>query len=95
MKVEDFEVDINGSEIHFKGNLNLKGYGTKLPFTKEHIEEYIKCAKDWKYFAEKYYHILDLQKGMIIPTLRDYQVKMIDSFSKRRFTITLASRQCG
>jgi len=92
--VEDIKEDIFGNEIAFDGNPNLKKPNTKLAYTKEHIEEYLKCANDWKYFAENYYFILDIDKGMVHPKLRDYQIDMVESFIKRRFSITLASRQC-
>lgn len=94
MKLQDFEYDINGNLIHYDGNPNLKRPRVQLGYTKEHVEEYVKCANSWKYFAEHYYHILDLQKGMIVPKIRDYQEKMIDSFIDNRFTNILASRQC-
>jgi hypothetical protein len=94
-KLKDFTEDINGFPIARDGNPNLKRPNTKLAYTKEHISEYLKCSKDWRYFAENYYQILDIDKGMIVPKMRDYQVEMVESFIKRRFTITLASRQCG
>lgn len=95
MNLPDFENDINGLAIHYEGNPNLKKPRVQLGYTKEHVEEYVKCANSWKYFAENYYHILDLQKGMVIPKIRDYQEKMIDSFITKRFTNILASRQVG
>jgi hypothetical protein len=55
----DFQYDITGKELSFNGNTNLKGAGTNLPYTKEHIGEFMKCAKDWHYFAEtsiRFYH---------------------------------------
>lgn len=95
MNLTDFTHDINGTELSFNGNTNLKGICTQLPYTKEHIDEFIKCAKDWKYFAETYYKILSLSEGMITPTLRDYQVDMIDNYVNKRFSIVLATRQAG
>lgn len=91
----DFQYDILGKELSFNGNTNLKGAGTNLPYTKEHIGEFMKCAKDWRYFAETYYKILSLTDGMITPTLRNYQIKMIDNYVNKRFNIVLATRQAG
>jgi hypothetical protein len=95
MQPQDFTHDLNGKEIHFKGNVNLKKSNTQLPYSKEHIEEYIKCANDVFYFAENYYKILSLKEGMITPKLRDYQVDMINSYQDNRFSIVLATRQAG
>lgn len=95
MQLPDFTHDIYGKELSFNGNTNLKSAGTQLAYTKEHVEEYMKCAKDWKYFAETYYKILSLKDGMITPTLRDYQVQMIDNYVNKRFNIVLATRQAG
>lgn len=93
--IEDIQVDIFGNSISHDGNPNLKRPNTKLAYTKEHIEEYMKCAKDWKFFAERYYYILDIDKGMVQPKIRDYQVEMIDSYINNRFTCVLAARQTG
>lgn len=93
--IDDFTHDAEGNEIHFEGNPNLKKPKTKLNFTKEHIEEYIKCSQDVFYFAETYYKILSLKEGMITPKLRDYQTDMINSYINNRFSIILATRQAG
>lgn len=93
--LQDITTDIYGSEIAFDGNPNLKRSGTKLGYTKEHIEEYLKCAKDVFYFAENYYKILSLTDGMITPKLRDYQHDMIKSYIDNRFSLILATRQAG
>jgi hypothetical protein len=95
MRVDDFTYDINGKEIALEGNPNLKRVGTSLGYTKEHIEEYVKCSKDVFYFAENYYKLLSLEEGMITPKLRDYQKNMIDSFTNKRFSLILATRQAG
>lgn len=95
MNLNDFTHDVHGNELSFNGNTNLKGVGVQLPYTKEHINEYMKCARDWKYFAETYYKILSLKDGMITPKLRDYQHEMIDSYVNNRFSIILATRQAG
>jgi len=93
--IPDFTHDINGKELQFNGNTNLKGVKTQLPFTKDHIDLFMKCANDWKFFAENFYKILSLKEGMIVPTLREYQVDMINNYVKNRFNIVLATRQAG
>lgn len=67
-----------------------------IPFqmTKQEEEEYIKCANDIIYFAEKYCY-LNTNNGYKIIKLRDYQKDMLNTFEKERMVITLASRQIG
>lgn len=93
--LSDFEVDVKGRSIYLDGNPSLKKARCKLAYTPEHLLEYKKCKEDPFYFAEKYYHILDLDKGMIRITLRDYQRDIIASFIDNRNTIVNATRQCG
>ena len=95
MALENFTHDANGIEIHFEGNPNLKKPRTPIAYTKEHAEEFARCANDVFHFAENYYKILDLKRGMITPKLRDYQVDMINSYMNNRFSIILATRQAG
>lgn len=95
MNLQDFTHDLDGKELSFNGNTNLKNVGQKLGLTKEHVTEFVKCAKDWRYFAETYYKILSLKDGMITPKLRDYQIQMIDNYVNKRFNIVLATRQAG
>ena len=92
--LQDFTEDMNGKAIAYEGNGNLKPAKCCLPYTKEHIEEIIKCKKDWNYFAEHYYHIVSLDEGIIKVKPRDYQKNIINNFIDNRFNIILASRQC-
>jgi hypothetical protein len=65
--------------------------------TKEESEEILKCAKDIKYFANKYCWIKNEQGFWSQVTLRDYQEEIVDSFSndENRFHILMQSRQTG
>ena len=38
----------------YLGNPNLKKVGTDINFTKEQIQEYLKCKEDPVYFAKNY-----------------------------------------
>lgn len=92
----DITVDVNGNDnIYYEGNKNLKRADIQLPYSQEHIEEYIKCKNDVFYFAERYYFIRDLDLGMIKIELRDYQKEMISSFVNNRNTVVNATRQAG
>ncbi len=93
--IPDIIVDMDGNDdIYYENNKNLKKAGVQLPYTDEHIKEFIKCKNDVFYFAEKYYHIRDLDAGILKIKLRDYQKEMLESFVDNRNTICNATRQC-
>ncbi len=77
---------------------NLKGIrkaNLTFAFTDEEIDEYVKCKLSVHYFAEKYCKI-KLEDGTIgHMKLRDYQKKIIDLYTKNRYSILMASRQTG
>lgn len=82
-----------------KNDTSLRGDGEPFPYTPDLVEEYIRCKTDIIYFAEKYFYIIDLEKGKIRIPLRIYQKKMLKSFvtpdPKRRHHVCLLPRQSG
>ena len=94
--VPDILVDIDGSEdIYYENNHNLKRAGVQMAYSQAHLDEFKKCAEDIFYFAETYYHIRNLDDGIIKIKLRKYQREMLTSFVENRNTIINATRQCG
>lgn len=94
--LEDLLTDIDGNDnIYYENNRNLKKADVQLPYSEEHIKEFMKCKNDVFYFAEKYYHIRDLDLGILKIKLRDYQKEMLSSFIDNRNTIVNATRQAG
>ena len=79
----------------YLSNPNLKKIGINIEFTKEQVEEYIKCAKDPIYFVKNYMKIIHVDKGLIPFDLYEYQEKMITKFNEERFVITKMPRQSG
>ena len=79
----------------YLGNPLLKAPRVQIDFTKEQIEEYVKCAKDAKYFIETYIKIVNVDKGLVSFNLYDFQEKMVDTFVNNRFTICKLPRQSG
>ena len=61
----------------YLGNPLLKAPGVQIDFTKEQIEEYVKCAKDAKYFIETYIKIVNVDKGLVSFNLYDFQEKWL------------------
>ena len=79
----------------YRNNPNLKLPGIELQYTKEQLEEYIKCAKDPVYFCEKYVKVKTLDKGIVPFNLYPYQKKFVNAIHDNRFTISMWPRQCG
>jgi len=79
----------------YLGNPNLKGPGVKIEFTKEQVEEYVKCANDPVYFIKNYIKIVTLDKGLVPFELYDYQEEMVKQFHDNRYIIAKLPRQSG
>lgn len=85
----------NNSNKSYLGNPNLKGPGVKIEFTKEQVEEYVKCANDPVYFIKNYIKIVTLDKGLVPFKLYDYQEDMVRKFHDNRYIIAKLPRQSG
>jgi|LauGreDrversion4_2_1035121.scaffolds.fasta_scaffold03013_11 hypothetical protein len=79
----------------YLGNANLKPIGVKIDFTKQQVEEYVKCANDPVYFGRNYVKVVTLDHGISNFDLYDYQEKLIRTLEKNRFVIGKLSRQAG
>ena len=79
----------------YLGNPNLKGPGVSIEFTKEQIDEYVKCANDPIYFVKSYVKIVTLDKGLVPFELYDYQEDMVRKFHDNRYIIAKLPRQSG
>ena len=79
----------------YLGNPLLKRANTAIQFTKEQIEEYIKCKEDPIYFAQNYVQIVTLDHGLQPFKTYDFQEKLIKNFHESRFNICKMPRQTG
>ena len=79
----------------YRGNNKLKSKGMQLEWTQERLQEYIKCAQDPVYFAEKYIQIVHVDRGLIPIELYDYQKEIMEAISKNRRVTVNTSRQAG
>jgi hypothetical protein len=86
---------MNNNQQGYRNNPNLKLPGVELQYTKEELEEYLKCANDPVYFCEKYIKVKTLDKGVVPFKLYNYQKKFINEIHKNRFVISKWPRQCG
>ena len=79
----------------YLGNKNLKAAGVALNFTKEQIEEYLKCAENPVYFIETYCKIVSLDHGIIPFKLYPCQVNKVNIIHNNRKVILMEGRQQG
>ena len=83
------------SKDSYRDNPLLKKVGVEHKFTKEQIEEYVKCAEDPVYFCMNYIKIVNVDEGLIPFAMWDFQKEMINLFKDNRFVITKCPRQVG
>ena len=79
----------------YLGNPNLKEIATPIEFTKEQVEEYIKCSQDPVYFIKRYVKIVTLDKGLEPFELYDYQEDIVEKIQNNRYVIAKLPRQTG
>lgn len=80
---------------NYLGNPRLKRADTKVEYTPEQVQEYIKCSEDPIYFILNYCKIVNIDKGLIMFPLWEFQKEMILSFEENRFVICKMPRQVG
>ena len=86
----EFEIDKG-----YNGNPLLKKSRRNINWTPEMVQEYLKCAEDPIYFAEKYIQIVHVDRGLIPIVLYDYQKEIIEKITKNRRVAVCTSRQAG
>jgi len=79
----------------YLGNANLKPAGVGIEFTKDQVEEYMKCAQDPIYFIKKYVKVVSLDEGLVPFNLYDYQEEIVNAVHNNRFVISKLPRQSG
>ena len=79
----------------YLGNARLKRANTVEEYTKEQVEEYIKCSQDPIYFVRKYIKIVNIDKGLVPFDLYDFQEDIVRTVTNNRFVICKMPRQSG
>ena len=79
----------------YLGNPNLKPAGVGIEFTKEQVQEYLKCSQDPIYFIKNYVKIVSLDEGLVPFELYEYQENIVDTVHNNRFCIAKLPRQSG
>jgi hypothetical protein len=79
----------------YLGNPNLKPAGVGIEFTKDQVQEYLKCSQDPIYFIKNYVKIVSLDEGLVPFELYEYQEDIVDKVHNNRFCIAKLPRQSG
>jgi len=79
----------------YLGNPLLKSLNVPQNYTKEEIEEYIKCRDDPIYFIKTYMTIVNIDEGLIKFELWPFQEDLINVLSNNRFCVVKCPRQSG
>ena len=82
-------------QVSYHGNPNLKPLAYQHDFTKEEIQEYIKCKENPVYFIENYVKIITLDKGLQPFKLYDCQKEKVDCIMNNRRVVLMEGRQQG
>jgi len=77
------------------GEVGIRRSGVTFRMSQEEQAEYVKCALDVHYFAEKYCKVKTEDGSVNNIYLRDYQEEILNCFRDNRFSILMASRQTG
>ncbi len=83
------------ADTAYKANPLLKQRGVQIDFTKEQVQEVIKCSQDPEYFLEHYIKVISLDDGIVPFIPYPFQRELVDSFHNNRFTICKLPRQSG
>jgi hypothetical protein len=82
-------------EKGYNGNPLLKKARRQIDWTPQMVQEWLKCAQDPIYFAEKYIKIVHVDHGFIPIRLYDYQKEIIEKLQNNRRVTVVTSRQAG
>ncbi len=86
---------MSSSEQIYLGNPLLKKANVPHEWTKEQINEYLKCKEDPVYFALNYVKIVQVDEGLIPFRMYDFQKELVKKFHNNRFNIAKLPRQTG
>lgn len=80
---------------YYRDNIRLRKPGLSKEYTKEQVEEYLRCSEDPIYFIKNYMKIISLDRGIVLFDMYDFQEKMVNTFHDNRFSIVRVGRQSG
>jgi hypothetical protein len=95
-KIDDDFDDIDETPVKgYMNNPRLKKVGEQIKWTPKMLEELDRCSKDIIYFAETYFKIVNIDRGLITIPLYEYQKQMLLHYQESRYSLCLCARQIG
>jgi len=79
----------------YRNNPRIKGTNVHLQYTKEQIEEYMKCKEDPVYFITNYVKVVHVDRGLVPFNMYDYQIEFIRAMHENRKVLLNTARQVG
>ena len=79
----------------YLGNPLLKGPNVQVQYTKQQLEEFVRCSKDPVYFLEHYMKIVTIDSGPMLFKMYEFQRQIIREIHSNRFVISKIPRQSG
>jgi len=79
----------------YNNNKSLKASNVELQYTKEQIQEFLRCGKDPLYFIKNYAKIVSLDEGVIQFDPFPYQERVIEAIHDNPSTLVKLFRQAG
>jgi len=79
----------------YLNNPSLPTEKSKFEWTPEMVSELAKCKKNIVHFAEKYFYIVNLDRGKEVIKLYKPQKRVLKSLVKHNRVVLLSSRQAG
>lgn len=89
-------IDFESSKLHYRDNPNLRRSGiNNWEYDQFELDELRKCINDPIYFIRNYVKIINLDEGLVLFDMHDYQEEMVQAFHENRFSIVRIGRQSG
>lgn len=86
---------MSDKDQYYMNNPNLPKRGAKFEYTPDQIRDLKKSEKNITHFAQNFFYIIAPGEGRSKIKLHKCQKRILETFKKNRFNITLASRQIG
>ena len=89
-------LDFEDSKLYYRDNPNLRKNGIpNWEYEQWQKDEIRKCILDPIYFIRNYVKIINLDEGLVLFDMHDYQEEMVNAFHNNRFSIVRIGRQSG
>ena len=79
----------------YLNNNSLKAAGVQISYSKEQLEEYVKCARNPLYFIKNHVKIVSLDHGVVPFNLYSYQERLISAIHNNKSVLAKLWRQSG